>query len=364
MASSGESKRQMISANENIKQFRRGLVVGKFCPLHRGHEMLIQHAISNCEDVFVISYSKPEFIECPPYERKRWIQTLFPTVKVLVLDDGLLHRLCEQQKLLAIQMPDNDAPDTKHREFVGWLCWEILHLTVDVVFTSENYGDGFAESLTAYFKARSNKSPKVKHICVDKQRNLIPTSGTKIRSNPHKHKQFLSPEVYATFVERICILGGESSGKTTLANALAKHFNTAWVPEYGRELWDEKEGALQYEDMLKIGMEQVNRENILAPSANQWLFCDTSPLTTLFYSLSMFNHANDQLIELTYRRYDVYFLCEPDFPFVQDGTRKNDDFRHLQQAWYLKEMNDRAIPFYKLSGSLDTRIAKVKNILD
>jgi NadR type nicotinamide-nucleotide adenylyltransferase len=331
--------------------------------LHKGHELVIQHAIACCDEVLVISYTKPEFAGCPPCERKAWINALFPSVIALVLDDECLQQLCTQYQLPPKVIPHNDAPDINHREFVGWLCWEILQQTVDAVFTSEDYGNGFADILTTYFKARTSDSRPVSHVCVDKARNLIPTSGTSIRSDPHLHKQFLSPTVYASFVKRICILGGESSGKTTLTNALADHFDTAWVPEYGRELWDKKEGNLHFDDMLKIGQEQIVREKVLAATANHWLFCDTSPLTTLFYSMSMFNRADAQLLELANRRYDAVFLCTPDFPFVQDGTRKDDDFRQRQHTWYLNVLADKAIPYYLISGAVEPRIKAAANYL-
>lgn len=342
-----------------IKQFRRGLVVGKFCPLHRGHELVIQTAIANCDEVLVISYTKPEFAECPPLKREAWIQALFPSVKTLVLNDELLYHLCAQHNLQHAAIPQNDASDIIHRKFVGWLCWDLLHLTVDAVFTSEDYGDGFSIALTAYFKERGHPSQMVKHVCVDKARTLIPTTGTSIRTDPHLHRQFLSPAVYASFVKRICILGGESTGKTTLSIALANHFETVWAPEYGRELWDARRGDLEYEDLLKIGQEQISREKALAEKANHWLFCDTAPLTTLFYSVSMFNQADPQLQELANRRYDAVFLCAPDFPFVQDGTRKDDDFRQRQHRWYLNTLAEKDLPYFLISGSLESRIKAV-----
>lgn len=363
VAPSGESTLCRTRMSEHHKQFRRGLVVGKFCPLHKGHELVIEHAIACCDEVIVISYTKPEFPGPPPLERKAWINALFPSVIALVLDDESLQQLCAQYHFPPKLIPNNDAPDINHREFVAWLCWDILHLTVDAVFTSEDYGDGFADVLTTYFKTRINDSWPVNHVSVDKARNVVPTSGTKIRSDPHLHKQFLSPTVYASFVKRFCILGGESSGKTTLTNALADYFETTWVPEYGRELWDEKEGNLQYDDMLKIAREQIVRENALAITANRWLFCDTSPLTTLFYSMSMFNQVDTQLHELANRRYDVVFLCAPDFPFIQDGTRKDADFRQRQHIWYLKVLADKATPYYLISGSAESRITAAAKYL-
>jgi NadR type nicotinamide-nucleotide adenylyltransferase len=345
------------------KQFKRGLVVGKFCPLHKGHEFHINHALSACDQVTIISYSKPEFEHCGRNAREAWLKALFPQAESLVIDDESLLELCKRRSLSFQEIPHNDAGDDIHRQFVGWLCVSVLSHTVDAVFTSEDYGDGFAKALAAYFTRHTPTPIHVKHVCVDKSRLAVPISGTTIRENPHLHRHFLSPIVYASFVKRVCFLGGESSGKTTLAQLLAGRIATVWVPEYGRELWDRKQGRLEYEDLLEIALTQVRRENDYSSHANKWLVCDTSPLTTLFYSLTMFGKAAPELQALSYRSYDRIFLCAPDFPFVQDGTRQSKSFRARQHAWYLNELSQRKIDFEVVTGSLETRTVTVLSSL-
>jgi NadR type nicotinamide-nucleotide adenylyltransferase len=345
------------------KQFKRGLVVGKFCPLHKGHELLINHALQSCEQVTVISYTKPGFEHCGRTTRESWLKSLFPGIETLVIDDESLRHTCQQRELIFQEIPDNDAGDEIHRQFVGWLCWEVLSHTIDAVFTSENYGDGFAKTLCHYFSVRTGSSNQVTHVCVDKSRSAIPISGSAVRQNPTYYRDFLSPIVYASFIRRVCFLGGESSGKTTLAAAMASRFATEWVPEYGRELWLQKEGKLETTDMVSIARQQVAREVAQSQQATQWLFCDTSPLTTLFYSLAMFGNAVQELRELANREYDHVFLCVPDFPFVQDGTRQNSGFRERQRAWYLDELRKRSLQFDLISGSLSDRIEAVSRLL-
>jgi len=152
------------------------------------------------------------------------------------------------------------------------------------------------------------------------------------------------------------LLGGESTGKTTLAQALAKALNTQWVSEYGRELWDAKQGKLEFDDMLHIANTQIEREDHFATEANGWLICDTSPLTTLLYSHAMFDRAAPELIDLACRQYDRVLLCAPDFEFIQDGTRRDDAFRQYQHDWYERELTKRQIPFSVLEGSLEERL--------
>lgn len=346
-----------------MKRFRQGLVVGKFCPLHRGHEALITHALECCEKVVLISYSKPEFPRCEAEARERWLGEVFPGTPHLVVTDERL-RTWVPDHWRHHQVPHNDAPDEEQRAFVGFLLQEVLNVTVDAVFTSEAYGDGFANALTECFRARDPGAPAVAHVLFDLGRLRVPISGTAIRSDPHGHREWLSPAVYASFVGRVCVLGGESSGKSTLAEALATRWGTAHVAEFGRELWERQNGNLSFDDMLRIAQEQIAREEAAARRANRWLFCDTSPLTTLFYSRHMFGRADRAIERLAERPYDQVVLCAPDFEFVQDGTRQPPAFRIAQHAWYLDELRRREIPFLLVTGSLQERVDQVSALLN
>ena len=162
--------------------------------------------------------------------------------------------------------------------------------------------------------------------------------------------------MYASFVRRIAVLGGESSGKTSLAAALAERLDTVWAPEYGRERWMENAGVLQYADMLHIGEVQVAREDAMVQQADRYLVCDTTPLTTLCYSEATFGRAESRLIELAQRLYDTILLCAPDFPFVQDGTRRDTEFRSMQHNWYRDALDRYRIPYTVLAGPLEQRL--------
>jgi HTH-type transcriptional regulator, transcriptional repressor of NAD biosynthesis genes len=333
------------------RRYKRGLVVGKFCPLHLGHELLISRARECCEEVVVISYAKPGYAGYGPERRNAWLAARFPEVTRLVIDDTSLSGLCHSGRIGEVPgIPFDDEADDVHRKFVAWLCTEVLKRTVDAVFTSESYGDGFADVLAASF------GHNVEHVCVDRARAMVPVSGTQVRVDPYRSRQYLANDVYASFVRRICILGGESTGKTTMAKALAEALNTTWAAEFGRELWDEKGGQLAFDDMLYIGRTQIDREVALAGDANRVLVCDTSPLTTVFYSEAMFGVAAPELQALGERIYDLVFLCAPDFDFVQDGTRRDREFRARQHSWYQTTLAARKITFSLLEGPVERRL--------
>ncbi len=329
--------------------------------------MVIHRALAECDEVIVITYGGPEFPGCELEKRRGWLTALFPAVRVVTPTPAEL-ATCGAAALEGGfgGVPDNDADEGTHRRFCAFWCLEVLGVTVDAVFTSEDYGVGFAAELERYFGERQRPGAVragVRHVLVDRERRLSPISGTRLRADVHAHREWLSPVVYASFVERVCVLGGESSGKSALAAALARAWETVSVAEYGRECWEERKGRLQFEDMLAIGRRQVAWEEEAAGRANRFLFCDTSPLTTLFYSRDLFGAADEELERLAGRSYCATILCAPDFPFVQDGTRRDAAFRQRQHEWYGQELTRRRVPFLLVEGSVETRVSRVRAYL-
>jgi len=338
-----------------MTSFRTGLVVGKFCPLHKGHQYLIDTALEACERLVIISYANPGYSGCEVEKRRLWLDTLYPSAICLVVDDVWLWGHNHRQ--VFDHIPHDTVDESVHRHFTSWLCHTVLGETVEAIFTSEDYGDGFAHVMSEY------QTAPAQHICVDKARKTVPVSGTLIRENPTKFRDYLSDVVFGSFIKRAVFFGGESTGKSTLAKMLAARLGTQFTAEYGRELWEQKDGQLVFEDMLHIGQTQIEREVALAPQSSEWLFCDTSPLTTAFYSQIMFGKIDPQLEALSMAYYDMTFLCVPDFDFVQDGTRQDADFRERQHEWYVKTLIDRNINFTELKGPLEHRIQVVLKTL-
>nr|WP_315381822.1 AAA family ATPase [uncultured Sphingomonas sp.] len=327
-----------------------GLVVGKFAPLHKGHEALIAFARARCDRLVILSYSKPELPGCPPERRAAWLAALYPDAVRLVLDDTVLADFASRTGASARALPDNDAPDEVHRAFVAWVCRAMLGQTVDRVFTSEAYGNGFAASLAQHF------DHPVQHVPFDRPRARVPISATRLRADPALHRAFLAPAIRRDLVRRVVLLGGESTGKSTLAAALAARLGTCWVPEYGRELWELRGGDLRFDDLLAIAREQIAREEAALETATGWVVCDTSPLVTMFYCETMFGRVDPELRMLAGRRYDATLLCAGDFPFVQDGTRQDTAFRDRQNAWYRAQLDHAGTPYRTVRGTVGARV--------
>lgn len=310
------------------------MVVGKFSPLHRGHEFLLRTASDISDELLVITYSSPVFSGCEAAKRVRWIEALGLATRVIECDGSA---------------PDNAAEDETHRAFCAQIC-EDLGFYPDVIVTSESYGPGFAN-----FLAKRWKRP-VEHHEVDRERFHHPVSGTMVRANPHDHRERLSPMVYQDFVERVLLIGAESTGKSTLAEALGRSLKTIWVPEFGRDLWESNGGSLCESDMLAIAQKQVDWENRALGWSNRYLICDTSPLSTAFYSEALFGMCRPEVEKLSRRAYQHVFFLAADFPMVQDGTRQDEAFREKQDRWLRARVKQLGWRVVELKGSLAERL--------
>jgi NadR type nicotinamide-nucleotide adenylyltransferase len=167
-------------------------------------------------------------------------------------------------------------------------------------------------------------------------------------------------------VNRIAILGAESSGKSLLAQALANHFSTVWVPEYLREFVDEQGRVPRQEEQIHIARTQLQREDDLAKVANIWLFCDTSPLMTALYSRHYFDDVDPALsaLELAHA-YQFTLVAAPDFPWTPDGLQRESPMvRQRVHEELLDVLDEREIPFLLVEGSLTERVRQVQFTLD
>jgi NadR type nicotinamide-nucleotide adenylyltransferase len=339
------------------RRFARALVVGKFAPLHLGHERVVATAEAAADAVLVLSYANPERPGCEAARRAAWLAARFPRTRRVVLTDTWL---AAHAPASARVLPRDDAPDDVHRHFVATLLAGPLAFPVDAVFSSEGYGPGFAGVLAA------RVGRPVAHVAVDPERRDVPISGTALRADVHAGRRFLAPEVYASFVRRVALVGGESSGKSTLAAALAARFGTTCVAEYGRERWEAQAGRLAAADLVAIAEEQVRREEaaLVDPATCRFVFCDTTPLTTRFYAEELFGAVPARVAELAEgRAYDITLLCAPDFAFVQDGTRQDATFRARGDAFYRRELARAGVGFVEVAGSLAARVERVAQLV-
>ncbi|GGC72262.1 AAA family ATPase [Undibacterium terreum] len=170
----------------------------------------------------------------------------------------------------------------------------------------------------------------------------------------------------AADIKRIAILGAESSGKSSLAEQLAAHYQTEWVPEYLREFVETHQRVPVEGDQFHIASTQVAREEQALSRANRFLFCDTTPLMTAIYSHFYFVQADAPLQQLTRARvYDFTIVTAPDLPWTPDGLqRESEAMRQMVHDELLKELQARAIPYLLVSGDMQHRMSLVHAALD
>ena len=304
------------------------MILGKFLPPHAGHQYLVDFA-RHFVDRLTVLVCSIEREPIPGGLRYGWMRELFPDVRVVHVTD------------------ENPQEPSEHPQF--WTIWrETIERAVidpiDYVFASEEYGRRLAAELRATF------------IPVDLGRSVVPVSGTEIRTAPMEHWRFIPPCVRPYFVRRVCIFGPESTGKSTLARDLARHFQTVYVPEFARGWLDPRQGVCTPEDIPIIARGQRAAEEALARQANRVLFCDTDLLTTTIWSEVLFGDCPQWIRdEADRRQYDLYLLLDVDVPWVDDAQRY---LSHQRQEFF--ERCRRALqciqrPFVTISGSWHER---------
>lgn len=329
------------------KKFNQGLVLGKFMPPHNGHLYLINTAAEQCEKVFVIIGSlKNEPIN--GILRYNWLRLIYQNQKNI----EIIHCTDENP-----QKPEEcESLDVFYNQY--WV--PSVHSRVknlDVIFTSEAYGDEFASYLG------------IKHVLVDINRDLHPVSGTLVRDNSIKHWNYIPDEVKPYYTKRIVIVGPESTGKTTLTNRLATHYNTQWVPEYGREYTEtiKKGTQLEVDDFYAIAVR--HNEDILDKHLEckmPYLFIDTDAVVTKLFGQLYIEDYQDARVEdiIKYQYNDLYVLLDIDVPWVDDGSRDfpNDRQRHYDMI--KKEIIGLGRNVISVKGNYDERFEAVKFYLD
>ena len=316
------------------KQFRHGLVLGKFYPPHSGHHHLIRTALRRCERVTVeVLASEVESI--PLHRRIDWLSEDHPTARVVGgMDEAEI---------------DYDSPTIwdEHMAVIG----SLLDAPVDAVFTSDGYGAELARRLGASW------------VQVDPGRADNQISGTAVRADLAGHWHELTPATRAGLAARVVILGAESTGSTTLAEDLAAHFGAPWVPEYGREHTFAREGGLDEpwrpdEFELIVDRQIVMEEAALRRTPLPLLVCDTDVLATaLWYERYLGTESPAILARAAAHLPDLYLLTGDEIPWVDDGSRDGEHIRLAMQQRFREVLAAQPTPWAEVRGTPAERLA-------
>lgn len=168
-------------------------------------------------------------------------------------------------------------------------------------------------------------------------------------------------------VPRVCLLGAESTGKTTLAAALAESYDALWVPEYGRVYTEVGRppaapwGSDEFEHIARV---HCWYEDFLAGFARRVLFCDTDAFTTAVFHEAYLGEPARGFEELAARLYDLYVVCGLDVPWERDGLREFEEARRRHHETYVEHARSSGSPWLVVEGPPETRLVAARRAVD
>lgn len=317
-----------------------GFVLGKFMPPHQGHVFLCEFARNYCEKLVILVCSQPDE-PIPGILRYQWMRELFPTCDVKWYDQTV------QQE-----------PVGDDSEF--WAVWKEIVTSYDgvafphvpdVIFASEPYGHKLAEVVGSRF------------VPVDIDRAARSVSGTAIRNDPFENWNHIPHVVRPYYTKRVTLFGPESTGKSTLAKRLARHYDTVYAPEYGRTYTEAFGSSVKAEDLRNIVAGHQASVAAAKRQANKIVIEDTDPVMTAVWS-DMLLDCRDPWFDSFNDYADLYLLCDVDVPWEDDGTRyfENDRKRFFEVC--RKELLTRRVNFVTIRGNEEERMALATEAID
>ncbi len=313
----------------------RGFVSGKFLPFHKGHEAMIAFALQHCDALTVlVCCSDRESLPCAV--RKQWITEAFAgrselTVRIFEYNEATL---------------PNSSVSSMEIARVWATVFSDLLPDHTVLITSEPYGDYVAGCMN------------IRHIMFDRERVKVPVSATDIRANLPAYWSFLPDSVKPSFAYKVVILGTESTGKTTLARDLSRHFGCSMVPETGRDLIDNS-NTFSIEDLYRVVSAHAARIGQTVRGDSSLVVIDTDIHITQSYCRYAFGEElaiADDIYAVN--KADLYLYLNNDVPYEQDGTRLSEEARNVLDQFQRQVLSDRAIAVVEVSGDWEERFGK------
>ncbi len=162
-------------------------------------------------------------------------------------------------------------------------------------------------------------------------------------------------------IKKIVVIGPESTGKSTLSEALAQELQTVWVPEYARQYLLDLNRAYEQQDMLEMAKGQIASEDELAAQANQLLICDTDLHVIKVWSEAKYGNCDKWVLEqIAVRKYDLYILTDIDMPWQDDPLREHPQPEERKYFYniYRDIVQNSPVNWIGVSGSHEERLKK------
>jgi NadR type nicotinamide-nucleotide adenylyltransferase len=160
--------------------------------------------------------------------------------------------------------------------------------------------------------------------------------------------------------KKIVVIGPESTGKSTLCEQLAMQYNTEWVPEFARSYLLEIKRSYSYDDLLTIAKEQLEQEDrIVSSLKTPVVFIDTDMYVMKVWCEFVYGKCHPFILdEIVKRKYDGYFLCNTDLPWVADELREYPDLESRERLYHMYKdlMINQPTPWVDIRGGYDERL--------
>ena len=171
-------------------------------------------------------------------------------------------------------------------------------------------------------------------------------------------------------IRKVVIIGPESTGKSTLCEKLAAHYNTVWVKEYAREYLLKNGTDYKFENLYEMAQGQLLGEDKaiqnLSTESNI-VFIDTDIYVMKVWSEFVFNKCDNRILtEIIKREYDLYLLCSTDLPWTKDELREypDNEIREKLFLYYKEEMTEQKTPWVIINGLNEARLEHAINAID
>lgn len=164
---------------------------------------------------------------------------------------------------------------------------------------------------------------------------------------------------------KVAVTGPESTGKSMLAQQLASHYDTVWVPEFARQYLESLGRPYEEGDILTIAKGQMKSVLKLEKEANKFLFIDTELIVTKIWSEVKYGRCDQWILDgIGNQNYTLYLLCNIDLPWEYDPLREHPNKRSDLFNMYHNELKIRNYPFHVVHGSGPARLLNAINWIE
>lgn len=163
----------------------------------------------------------------------------------------------------------------------------------------------------------------------------------------------------------IVITGAESTGKSTLTERLANHFEVTYIPEIAREYVENLNRKYTYSDVENIAKMQIAKFDSISKSDAPYIFVDTWLIVTKIWFEFVYNKTPDWLIrEILKTKIHLFLVCDIDLPWIYDHVRENGgENRRILQNKYIENIKNFGFDYKIVSGIDDERFNCALNYL-